>query len=54
VRIRAIRPHTATSKTVKVRSRAATTAMAAWSLVRSGVKFNMRPCNTVAQKGQHY
>jgi hypothetical protein len=42
VAIRPIRPQTATSSTVSVRSRAATTAMAAWSAVRKLVKFNMR------------
>ena len=41
VLIRPIRPQTATSNTVKARSRAATTAMAAWSLVRTAVKFNI-------------
>ena len=45
VLIRPIRPHTATSSTVKARSRAATTAIAACSPVRMVVKFNMRSVN---------
>jgi hypothetical protein len=48
VLIRPIRPHTATSSTVKARSRAATTAMAACSPVRRTVKFNMRLLNIQA------
>ena len=45
VRIRPIRPHTATSSTVSIRSRAATTAIAACRLERREEKFAMIKTN---------